>query len=432
MPDMLLANAPVLAARMSPWQPVRQSFDDNAVTNPMTVLGDGIRNSASLAALAPGARVALAVGSRGIARLPELVTTAVKALEDLGLNPFIVPAMGSHGGATADGQSKVLAALGVTPDSIGAPIRATMDTAVLGRVNGLDVHCDAIAVREADAIIPLARVKAHTDFEGPIQSGLLKMISIGLGKAAGADEMHRVDSDRMSGSIEAVGRYLLQRLPVPCGIAVVEDAYDHLGIVEVVEASRIPDREPELLSASLSWLPRLPFDAVDILVVKAIGKNIAGTGMDPNVTGRFYRPRQQVALRARYVVVLRLTAETHGNATGIGMADIVTRRVADAVDWHSTYVNEITARMLPGGKLPIVASDDREAIGIALHALGMTAPEDATVAYIDNTRDLTTFYASLPLWEQINTNHRLAADGPAVPVRFSATGDVELPRDRRP
>lgn len=422
----LVPGAATLCRRMTPWTRIEQDFPANAAADPLGALRRGIDNSPSVAALPAGTPVALAVGSRGIARLPELVRTAVEALRQRGLQPFIVTAMGSHGGATAEGQRDALTALGVTAEAVGAEIRATMDTVEVGNLDGIAIHTDRYAVEEAGAIIPLARVKPHTDFRGPIQSGVLKMLSIGLGNRAAADALHSVSPDDFSACIDAVGTYLLNRLPVPCGIAVVEDAHEQLGRVEVIDAADIPSRERDLLKLATQWLPRLPFDALDVLVVQQMGKNIAGTGMDPNVTGRFYQPRAGAKPAVRCLITLGLTEQTHGNATGIGMADITTRRVAESIDWHATYVNEITARMLPGAKTPIVAADDQEAIAIALYALGNTAPEDATIAYITDTLHVAHFYASTALARQLADRPGLRVTDVAVAPYFDTAGNLTL------
>jgi len=413
---------------MAPWHRVNQAFPDNAAADPLGDLTRGLQASPGLAALPPGGRVAIAVGSRGIARIDEVVAATVAALRTRGLQPFIVPAMGSHGGGTAEGQRITLESLGVTESTVGAPVQSFTDSVAVGEVEGVTIFTDRYALENADAIVPIGRVKLHTDFQGPIQSGLLKMLSIGLGNLAAADSVHSIDPDNFSDAISKIGRFLLDRLPVPCGVAIVEDSWDRIGRLEVIEAPDIPTREAELLQLSSRWFPRLPFAEVDLLIVQRMGKNISGAGMDPNVTGRFYRPRPDADLTARYVVVLGLTPETHGNATGIGMADITTRDTADTIDWPDTYLNEITARMLPGAKMPIVAADDREAIGIALHALGTTTPEAATVAYISDTLHTSSFFVSSPLWQQISPVDSLSTTGTATAPRFdAATGRLIVP-----
>lgn len=407
-----------LCDRLAPWLRVHQEFDDHAHPDPIGTLSNSLRSSPGLSQLNPGSRVAVAVGSRGIARLPELVSTTISTLREIGMEPFVVPAMGSHGGGTAAGQRETLAALGITEDLVGAPIVSETETVVIGTVDEVAVNVNSVIAGKADAIIPVARIKPHTDFRGPIESGVLKMLGIGLGSAAGADALHTVDPDDFSHAIELVGRFLLERLPVVCAVGVVEDAFEHLGIVEVLEPAVIPDRERELLKIASAWLPRLPCRNVDLLIVRTMGKDVSGTGMDTNVTGRFYRPREDAALKPRILVVLGLTEQTNGNAAGIGMADVTTREAVERIDWHTTYFNEITARMLSGARMPLVAENDEEAIGIALHTLGKTPPEEATIACIDSTREVSTFFASEPLWSQMRDNSRLTVDDTVFVPQF--------------
>lgn len=397
----VLPDGAQLCRRLAPWVAISQTFTDRALPAPGDELRRQIRDHGPELGLVAGARVAVAVGSRGIAELPTIVAALVGALRDAGTVPFVVPAMGSHGGGTADGQVTMLASLGVTEDAVGAPIRSGMDTVVIGAVEGIDVHVDRIAATEADVIVPVARVKPHTDFRGAIESGVLKMLSIGLGKHRGADSLHRVPADRMSSVIASAGALVVDTLPVAFAVAVIEDAYDHIGHVEVVPRAEITRREPELLRIASSWMPSLPFRDVDVLVVEEMGKDISGSGMDPNITGRFYDPRPDAVPRVGVLVVLSLTGASHGNATGMGIADVVTSRLAQRVDWRATYTNEVAARMLAGPKLPLVAADDEDALAVAVHCLGMVRPEDARVAWIRNTLSLSRMRVSLPLWEEL-------------------------------
>lgn len=408
----VIPEGSALCARLAPWVPIAQDFPHRALEDPEKVLHDSLIRRRDELGLTAGTTVAVAVGSRGVAGIQGLVRTVIHCLREVGAQPFIVPAMGSHGGGTAEGQIAMLHSLGVSGETVGAPIRSSMDTVRIGEVGGVDVHVDRIAATEADLIIPIARVKPHTDFRGPIESGVLKMLSIGLGKHRGADSLHRVPPTELSSTIEAAGALVIREVNIAGAVAIVEDAYDRVGHVEVLTAGEITDREPDLLQLAASWMPSLPFDDVDVLIVEEMGKNISGPGMDPNITGRFYVPRPGSRPNVGVLVVLSLTEASHGNATGVGMADIVTARLADDIDWPATYTNEVASRMLAGPKLPLVACDDEDALATAVHCLGLIPPERARIAWIRNTLSLSQLHVSLPLWEELSGKpglRRLAA-----------------------
>jgi hypothetical protein len=298
---------------------------------------------------------------------------------------------------------------------MGCKIRPEMDTVTLGEVGGVGVHCSRVVVSDADGVIPIARVKPHTDFRGPVESGVLKMLAIGLGKYAGADSLHAVPLPEFGANIQAVGEFLLGVLSVPLSVAVVEDAHEETSVIEVLTSAELVEREPQLLALARERMPRLPFTKADVLVVQRMGKNISGAGMDPNVTGRFYRPTP-TEMRVERLVALELTEQTHGNACGVGLADIVTRRLADDVDWQATYTNEVAARLIEGARLPLVALDDQDALAVAVHSLGRRGPEDARIAFIRDTLSTTDLLVSDPLWRELASSdapvERLGAGRP--------------------
>ncbi|MBI5157943.1 MAG: DUF2088 domain-containing protein [Acidimicrobiia bacterium] len=359
------------------------------------------------ARLEPLHTVALAVGSRGIAHLAEMVTALVAALRSRGLDVFIVPAMGSHGGATAAGQEAVLAHLGVTTERAGAPIRSSMETVEIATVasphgHDIPVMWDAIAWREADAVIPVNRIKPHTGFRGPVESGLCKMLAIGLGKHAGARVLHGegyVVFDRL---IHDAGRAIVATGRVAFGLGIIENAYGDVSLIEAVPADRIPEREPELLDQARRLMPRLLMPAVDVLVVEEFGKDISGVGMDANITGRGETggalPRFDGPVITR-IVVLGLTEAAGGNAHGIGLADLITQRAFDQIDRNATWINSLTAGSLAAGKTPIALPTDDEAIAAATRSLPGIAPEAARVVRIKNTLHLTDIAVSDTLLE---------------------------------
>ena len=339
----------------------------------------------------PGQSVALTVGSRGVVNIDVIVRATVDHLRALDAHPFIIPAMGSHGGGTAEGQRAVLERYGVTEATMGCPVRATMDVVQVGEALGLPIWLDAHAA-EADWVGVINRVKPHTGFTGDIGSGLLKMMTIGTGKHRGAVQAHRANIqlgyERM---ITGLGSAMLRSGRIAFGLGVVENGYDETALVEAFLPDDLEAGERELLRKARAWMAKLPFEDLDLLIVDEIGKEISGTGMDTNVIGRhatwFERPF--TSPRITFIVVCDTTEKTHGNANGIGLADFTTRRLADKIDWEPTYVNALTACSPGGPKLPAVLDTAAEAVAVALSCLGLDRVEDARVVRIQNTLQLT-------------------------------------------
>lgn len=368
----------------------------------------------------PGQTVGITAGSRGIANIAVILKGIVDHFRALGASPFLVPAMGSHGGGTADGQVKMLASLGVTEASTGAPIRATMDTVVVAQTStGMPVHFDRYAAA-ADHVFVVNRVKPHTRFVGPVESGLHKMMLIGLGKHAGAKVYHAgILTMSFPEIIEQVAEQVLRVCRVCGGMAILENSEDETAIVEAVQPEDFGRREPELLSQANEWLPRLPFADVDLLIVDRIGKNISGVGMDANVIGRKFNDHSATSLdsvRCRRIFVRGLTKETYGNGTGIGLAEFTTRRVVEQIDPVVTRVNCITGNHPEAAMIPITFETDREAVEAALTTIGMIAPQDARVIQISNTLHLSRVRVSEAYFEEVRGNSRLQMDG--VPYEF--------------
>jgi hypothetical protein len=375
-----------------------------------------------------GQTVALTVGSRGIVDIDAIARAAVDHLRALGARPFIIPAMGSHGGGTAEGQRAVLARYGVTEATMGCPVRATMDVVQVGEVLGLPIWLDRHAA-EADWIGVVNRVKPHTGFTGEIGSGLLKMMTIGLGKHRGAVQAHRANIrlgyERM---ITALGREVLRSGRIAFGLGVVENGYDETALVEAFLPGDLEAGERTLLRQARAWMPKLPFDRIDLLVVDEIGKEISGTAMDTNVIGRhatwFERPF--TTPRVTFIVACDTTDATHGNANGIGLADFTTRRLAGRIDWEPTYVNALTACSPGGPKLPAVLDSAREAIAVALSCLGLERAEDARVVRIQNTLRLAEVEVSEAFTAELAARDDLAALG--EPAEMAFLPDGSLPR----
>ncbi len=374
-----------------------------------------------------GDRIAITGGSRGVANIDIVIKATVDYLKELGAKPFVVPAMGSHGGATAEGQRHVLAHYGITEETVGAPIEATMDTVEIGKTaDGLPVLLDRNAA-EADGIVPLNRIKAHTDFKGSIESGLMKMMAIGLGKQKGANMYHRAFFQYgFEHAIITVSSLMLDSGRVVFGLGLIENAHEHTAKVAAMRPNELIRRERELLVEAKSLMGRLPFDTLDLLVIDWMGKNISGTGMDTNIIGRMMQnfepePEKPAILR---IYVRDITEESNGNATGIGLADFTTTRLVEKVDRYATYMNGITGLGPQKSKIPFYYDTDREAIEIALSTIGLTPPEEAKVARVESTLKLATLDVSEAFIEDAKLRSDLEIVGEAKPFEFNASGNL--------
>jgi hypothetical protein len=370
-----------------------------------------------------GDTVAVGAGSRGIANVDVIVGATVGWLRDLGARPFVFPAMGSHGGGTAEGQLSVLEHYGITEATMGCPVRATMDVTQVGEALGLPVWLDRYAA-EADWIGLVNRIKPHTDFKGSIESGLFKMMTIGLGKWKGAVQYHRANvSHGYETVITAVGREILAKARIGFGVGIVENGYDETAQVEAFSARELEAGERRLLKSAREWMARLPFSPIDVLIVEQIGKNISGSGMDTNVIGRPTNPFEPFPADPKilWIVALDITEESYGNATGLGNADFTTRRLVDKIDMKATLINCITACAPWGARIPATYETDREAIETALDCIGLTPPERARVVHIKNTLVLGELEVSEAFAADVARRSDLTILGEA-PLRFDATG----------
>ena len=320
--------------------------------------------------IAPGANIAITVGSRGINNIARIAKAVADAVKSCGGAPFIIPAMGSHGGATAEGQREILASYGVTEEAMGCPIRATMEVVEIDS-SGLEmkIYMDKFGY-ESDGVILLNRIKPHTAFHGEFESGLVKMSVIGLGKERLANEMHRFGVYGLKTIMPQAARRILATGKVVLGVGIVENAYDETAIIEALTPAEILTREPELLAQAKQLMPSFPLCDIDVLIVDQIGKNISGSGMDPNVIGRMKIPGQPPAEfpKIKIIVITDITEVSHGNACGIGLADVTTRRLADKIDWDATYMNGITSGFYEHFMLPIVAPTDLQAFEWGIRA----------------------------------------------------------------
>lgn len=375
----------------------------------------------------PGQSVAVTAGSRGIANIHLVTRAAVAHLKRLGAEPFIVPAMGSHGGGTAAGQRAIVEGYGITEDFVGCPIRATMETVVVCRTpEGIPVHFDRFAY-EADHVLVCGRVKPHTNFVGEIESGLAKMMLIGLGKHEGAKIYHRAIQDYSFPQIlKSVAQEVLTRCRIVAGLGIVENGYDETALIEAVAPHDFETHEKQLLLKARRWMPKLPFDLVDILIIDEIGKNISGAGMDTNVVGRkFYdhRAAEDEFPKVKRIAIRGLTPETHGNAAGIGMAEFCTTRTIQQVDWHITKINCLTGGHITGAAAPAHYETDREVLEMALQAIGLVEPPDAKILWIKNTLHLAEVECSAAYWDDAQARDDLEVLSEPREFRFDAGGD---------
>jgi hypothetical protein len=371
-----------------------------------------------------GDTVAVGAGSRGIANIGLIVGATVGWLRNLGARPFVFPAMGSHGGGTSEGQLSVLEHYGITETTMGCPVRATMDVVQVGEALGLPVWLDRLAA-EADWIGLVNRVKPHTDFKGSIESGLFKMMTIGLGKHKGAIQYHRANIHHgYETVITSVGREMLKKARIGFGVAIVENGYDETGHIEAFSAENLEAGERRLLKDAREWMARLPFSPIDVLIVEEVGKNISGAGMDTNVIGRPSNPHEPFPADPKilWIVALDLTEESYGNATGIGNADFTTRRLVDKIDMKPTLINCITACAPNGAKIPATYDTDRDAIESALSCIGLTPPEKARVIRIKNTLMLGEIEVSEAFAGDLAKRPDLTSFSDPVALAFDAAG----------
>ncbi len=406
---------------------IRQKFQSPKLASVTQAVSEQFRQSWIRDKIKPGMTVALGCGSRGISNLAECVKAVVAELKALGAKPFIFPAMGSHGGATAEGQRKVLESYGVTEERVGCPIRSTMEVVKLGHLDdGTPIYMDKFAW-EADSVAFVARVKPHTNFRGPIESGIVKMMTIGMGKIAGATELHTHGMDSFGELLPKAAKFIMAKKNISFGVALVENASDQTAILEIIPAERILEREPELLARARELMARLYFDTIDVLVVERIGKNISGAGMDPNVIGRNVRSIEWDAKpRVGKIVVLGLTPETHGNACGVGMADVITMRLYREMDIAQTYANVITSAYLDGGAIPIIMNNDKEAISLAVKTAIRVKPQECKLVRIHNTLALEEIEVSEPMMPYVRENPALfEVLSEPKPFKFDSEGNLE-------
>jgi hypothetical protein len=407
---------------------VKQRFDGPTLEDIPGAVREEVAGLNLSGKVARGDSVAISVGSRGIANIALITRTAIEELQALGAEPFVVPAMGSHGGGRAEGQREIIESYGVTEEYIGAPIRSSMEVVQVGETgDGVPVFFDKYAY-EADHVVVAGRVKPHTGFVGEIESGLHKMMLIGLGKHKGAALYHQAivhySFDRI---VRSVGQTVIDKCGVLFGLGIVENQYDRTALVRAVEPENFVEGEKELLLLAKKWMPTLPFEQIDVLVVEEMGKNISGAGMDTNVIGRKYydhKAAEKEYPKVTRIAVRSLTEETHGNASGIGMADYIHSRILDQIDLEATAINTMTGNHPSAGAVPICFDSDRKVLEAALSTCGLVEPPDARVMRIRNTLDVEEILVSEACEKEVARREELSVVEPPREMQFDANDDL--------
>ncbi len=370
-----------------------------------------------------GDRVAITAGSRGVNNIVPVICETVRFVKEKGGKPFIIPAMGSHGGATAEGQVEILNSLGITEKICGCPIRATMETCCIGYADGLPVNVDKFAF-EADSTILINRIKPHPSFSGPIESGITKMSVIGLGKQKGAALCHGLGMTHMSENIQKIGKYVLEHGNVIFGIGLIENAYDETAEIHVIKSEEILEQEKQLLKRAYDNFPKIFIPKYDVLLVEEAGKNISGAGMDTMIISRYTHDGIPKEPHQQMICTLRLTEETHGNACGMGLIDVVPQKYRDAIDFASTYPNVITSRVYNSAKMPMVVDNDKVAIQMAINGCTGIDYDNPKLIWMKNTLDIGRIFISEALLGEVKKYPELEVVGDLFEMRFRENGDL--------
>ena len=405
---------------------VKQLFPTDVVDDPIAAVKEQLQQAGLQALIRSGARIAVSSGSRGIANIPAITRTVVDCIKEAGGHPFILPAMGSHGGATAEGQKEVLASYGITEESMSAPVEATMDVVQVDQLeDGTPVLLNRLAL-EADGVVLINRIKPHTSFRGTFESGLMKMMTIGLGSHKGATMAHAQGAQGLARLIPAWGKVILDKAPIAMGLAIIENAYDQTARVVGLRPEEFEREEPKLLEDARAAMPRILVQDIDLLIVDQIGKDISGTCMDTNIIGRMMLPgvEEPTEPGVNRIVALDLTDNTHGNANGVGLVDIITRRLFERIDFQATYANVFTTTFLNRANIPVIMETDREAIEAALQVLRIEDTTRARVVRIKNTLEVARIQISAPLLEEFGSHPHIELVENPGPMEFSEDGKL--------
>jgi hypothetical protein len=395
---------------------IKQHFNREKLSNVDQAVKEEIEKVG--AQIKPGAKIAITAGSRGIANINIITKAIVESVKKRGGDPFIVPAMGSHGGATAEGQIELLKVYGVTEEYLGVPIRSSMEVVELPHDGFQEkIYMDKLAY-EADSTIVVNRIKVHTDYHGPTESGLIKMIAVGLGNHTQATVIHRYGVCGLKELIPSIARQILKHGNIILGLGIVENAYDEPMIVKAMKPEVIEEEEMKLLNVARSNMPRLPVDNLDVLVIDVIGKDISGTGMDTNIIGRIgiNTEKDPEKPKIKRIVITDLSESSHGNSVGMGLADIMTERLKSKIDYRATYENVLTSTFVERGKVPIVADNDRRALEYALRTCGPIEPEHARIIRIKDTLHLDEMYVSKAVLNELQHQSNIEVIGEFVDI----------------
>ena len=403
---------------------VRQSFERPVVRDVAEEVSRVIESCGALRDARPGSRVAVTAGSRGISNIALILRTVVEKLRGAGCEPFLFPAMGSHGGATAEGQRRMLEGMGVTEDFVGAPIRSCMETVVVGTApNGREIYMDRLA-SEADAVAVVNRVKPHVAYRGDYESGLMKMITIGMGKQAGADSAHRLGFGQMAGNVPAYAKVVMAKKNILFAVGILENAYHETAEIRAMRAREIESVEPEMLRRAWRLYPKLFFDKLDVLILDEIGKDISGTGFDTNILGRYHTPYASGGPDIARIGVLDITDKSHGNGNGLGILDFTTRRAFEKFDFEQSYPNSLTSTVPVSVKIPMVLKNDRQCVQAAIKTCNADDPSGVRLVRIKNTVSLDEIEVSENLSRYVSEHPNLEALGEAYDLPFGSDGNL--------
>ena len=405
---------------------VRQNFPDEQIKDVYAETRQKLLNASASHKIHPGMRICITASSRGIDRQKEILKAIVDFVKELGAVPFVIPAMGSHGGATAEGQLEILGDYGITETYLNCEIRSSMETVKLGTVydgKEMDARIDKNAA-EADGIIVFNRIKPHSAFRGKYESGLMKMMGIGMGKQEGAESLHRDGFGTFKTRIFLFGNYVRTHSNVLFGVSTIENSHDHCNRIDVIDSGDIPQREPELLKYAFTLMPRIMVDSADVLVVREIGKNFSGSGMDPNISGTWATPYGSGGLRKQRVAVLDLSPESHGNALGMGNADTMTLRLFDKTDFLAMYPNVLTNTVFKTIKMPMVLKNDKMAIQAAVKTCNDFDPENPRIVIIKNTLNVEEIYLSEAYWADVDGISGMEKETELAPLPFDEAGNM--------
>lgn len=403
---------------------VRQKLDSTRISDIPLAIEQEFAKPEIAGTVKKGASIAITAGSRGVANIALILREVVAQVKRLGAEPFLIPAMGSHGGATVEGQLEILSGLGITEEAVGAPIKSSMTVVPIGtQEDGKTVYIDSFA-EKADGIIIVGRIKPHTCFRGPFESGLYKMMVIGLGKQKGAEACHEEGFGRMAHNIKTFGDVILKEAPILFGVAIVENAFDDTAIIEAIPRWDIPEREPVLLEKSRALMPSIAIRDIDVLIVDTIGKNFSGDGMDPNITGSFCTPFASGGPTVQRYVVLDLSEESHGNSIGAGMADVGTKRLFDKIDFDAAYPNALTCTVVMGVRIPMIMKNDQAAIRAALFTCVDIDVDAPRIVRIPNSSHIETIYVSEGLKDEVLASPELELLEDFHPVEFDEDGNI--------